>query len=64
VDSNLSLLTKNIWQSRNSKWVSGTETSHFRRIMVCIEGDGDTCLSVADKPHTISNTINIVLSPN
>lgn len=36
----------------------------FTRIMVCVQRHGNTCLSIADKPHTVSNTVNVVQSPN
>lgn len=32
----------------------------FTRIIFCMQGHGNTCLSIADKPQTISNTVNVV----
>lgn len=39
-------------------------TCTFTGIMVCAQRHGNTCLSIADKPHTVSNTVNVVQSPN
>lgn len=36
----------------------------FTNITFCMQSHGSTFLSTADKPHTISNTANVVKSPN
>lgn len=56
-----SLIFSSFPESNMDRGVSGQDLiCTFTRIMVCVERHGNTCLSIAGKPHTVSNTVNVV----